>query len=196
MMLDDLMPQYCASLIRHTVVAAPPQITFDSIRRTDVFSDRKLRALFDLRTVPARVGARAKGVEPQESMPPSMTFAEVFDSPGGFHPLAEAPPHEILAGMIGRFWQKDLGVLDFKDAESFRDFNEPDYGKTVADFTVRPYGAARSLLSYESRTVCTTEEATRKFRRYFIALRPGIAYVMVSALRLIKAEAENAAKGA
>jgi hypothetical protein len=193
MIIDEALPRYCTSLIRHTVVAASPEATYAAILRTDVFSDRLLRALFDLRTVPQRVVARVRGTEAFEAMPPSMTFAQVMDQPEGAHPLGQDPPHELLSGMIGKLWQKDFGWREFDGLEAFRDFDEPAYAKTVIDFSLRPYGDSRTLLSYESRTAGTDEEAVRKFRRYWVALRPGVAYVMRAALRLIKAEAERAA---
>jgi hypothetical protein len=196
MIIDELLPHSVASLVRHTIVDAPPEVTYAAIARTDALGDPLVRALFRLRFAPQRIAARVQGKEAPEAVPPSMAFGDVLDHAEGFRPLGEDPPHEVLSGLIGKLWQKDFGMRRFASAEEFRDFSEPGYAKTVADFSVRAYGDSRSLLSYESRTATTDEEAASKFRRYWLALKPGIAYVMASALRLIKAEAERGAGSA
>jgi hypothetical protein len=196
MIIDRVLPVFDADLLRHTVVDAAPDVTFAAIARTDAMGDPLVRALFGLRMAPERIAARVQGKPAPEAMAPSLTFAEVFEHPEGFHLLGEDPPFEVISGLIGKLWQKDFGMRAFADADGFRDFAEPGYARTVADFSVRPYGESRTLLSYESRTATTDDEARRNFRRYWLALRPGIAYVMATSLRLVKAEAERAAKGA
>jgi len=196
MLIDQVLPVSVARLVRHTVVEAPPEVTYAAITRTDALGDPLVRTLFRLRFAPQRIASRVQGKEAPEAVPSSMAFADVLDHPEGFRSLGEDPPHELLSGLIGKLWQKDFGLCRFASAEEFRDFAEPGYAKTVADFSVRAYGDSRTLLSYEARTATTDDDAARKFRRYWLALKPGIAYVMAGALRLIKAEAERGAASA
>jgi len=196
MILDQVMAAFDANLVRHAIVEAAPSVTYAAIARTDAMGDPLVRALFGLRMAPERIAALIQGKPAPEVVPPSISFAEVMDHPDGFKLLGEDPPYEVVSGLIGKLWQKDFGMRAFADADGFRSFAEPGYAKTVADFSVRPYGATRTLLSYESRTVTTDDEARRNFRRYWLALKPGIAYVMTTGLRLVKTEAERATKGA
>ena len=74
------------------------------------------------------------------------------------------------------------------DAADFEAFTEPGFGKIACNFSLRPYGADRTLVSYECRTLATDETARRGFMRYWRPLAPFIGLVMRSQLRVIEAE--------
>jgi hypothetical protein len=65
---------------------------------------------------------------------------------------------------------------------------EPGFGKIACNFSLRPYGADRTLVTYECRTLATDETARRGFMRYWRPLAPFIGLVMRSQLRVIEAE--------
>ena len=58
-------------------------------------------------------------------------------------------------------------------------------------FRLEPYGHSRTLVVYESRTVTTDAQAHRRFRRYWLALRPFIGVMMATALTAIRRVAEG-----
>jgi hypothetical protein len=51
------------------------------------------------------------------------------------------------------------------DAADFEAFAEPGFGKFACNFSPRPYGADRTLVTYEYRTLATDETARRGFMR-------------------------------
>jgi len=67
-------------------------------------------------------------------------------------------------------------------ADSFSDFDEPGYAKTIYDLSVRPLPDGRSLLSGLMRTATTDEHARRWFRRYWTFGVGSGAHVLVHAL--------------
>ena len=101
--------------------------------------------------------------------------------------LGEDPPHEIAFGVVGRFWAGDT-VWAQIDAADFEAFAEPGFGKIACNFSLRCYGADRTLVTYECRTLATDETARRGFTRYWRPLAPFIGLVMRSQLRVIEAE--------
>jgi hypothetical protein len=108
-----------------------------------------------------------------------------------FLPLAEEPGVEFVVGMIGKFMAaSQLEFRHFQPAE-FSGFTEPGYGKVAVSFLVVPYGASRSLLCTETRTVTTDPESARRFRRYWAVIGPFAGYIMRHWLTLAKQHAER-----
>lgn len=107
--------------------------------------------------------------------------------------LGERPGEEVVYGMVGKFWKPTIEWADV-DAGEFRDFDEPGYAKLVTSFSVRPYGAARTLLSYETRIVTTDEAARRRFRRYWTVIGSFAGFLMYRALARIRIDAEMMAE--
>ncbi len=101
--------------------------------------------------------------------------------------LGEDPPHEIALGVIGRFWAGETVWVQI-DAADFETFAEPGFGKIACNFSLRAYGADRTLVTYECRTQATDETARRGFMRYWRPLAPFIGLVMRSQLRVIETE--------
>jgi hypothetical protein len=64
-------------------------------------------------------------------------------------------------------------------------FAAPGWGKIACDFSVRPYGEGRTLLSYECRTVTADAESRRRFAQYWSVIRPFVAHIMRVTLKTI-----------
>jgi len=200
MLIDDLLPDFDATIIEHVVVNAPPEVVYATAREMDfmqIHSPMTDLAMF-ARSVPAAIG-RVLGNRPAPPPPPAMRLADMFDNGAsdakgleGWVGLGEAPGREIVFGAVGKFWQLDI---DWKPipAEEFRAFNEPDFAKLAAALSTRPYGDGRTLLSYEARTAGTDDESRRKFLRYWRLVSRFVHYIMRAANRTIKdlAEAER-----
>ena len=104
--------------------------------------------------------------------------------------LGQDPPHEIAFG-VGRFWAGET-VWAQIDATDFETFAEPGFGKIARNLSLRAYGADRSLVTYECRTLATDATARPGFMRCWRPLAPFIRVVMRSQLRVIEAEIAGA----
>ncbi|MGI9604771.1 MAG: hypothetical protein ACR2P0_01405 [Acidimicrobiales bacterium] len=199
MLIDDVLPEFDTTIIEHIVIDAPPADVFAAAREMDflqVHSPLVDAAMF-VRGLPERVG-RGFGATPAAPPPPTMRLSDLFDNAAnsegfdGWLALGEVAGRELVFGAIGKVWQPDI---DWKavEVQAFRAFGEPDYAKIAVVFSVREYGAGRSVLSYEARTAGTDAAASRKFLRYWRLVRPFVRVVMRAALVTVKNLAEAAA---
>ena len=179
MLLDEQMPAYDVVVTEHLVVDADPSATFEAARDLDFLTVRAplISAAMFVRGLPDRLSHR-------EQPPP--TRLEVARGVGlpGWLSLGERKDEEVAFGAVGKFWQSSIEWRDVPQAE-FAAFGEPGWGKIACNFTVRPYGAHRTLLAYECRTATTGTAAHRKFARYWWLIRPFAAYMMRAALATI-----------
>ncbi len=54
--------------------------------------------------------------------------------------------------------------------------------------SLRPYGTARTLVSYEARTQALDSDSRAHFLRYWRVVRPGVAIVMRAFLHAVAKE--------
>ncbi len=88
-----------------------------------------------------------------------------------FTELGREPGAELALGLAGRFWQADYGLLPVPDAQAFLDLQEPGIAKLVLNFTVQPDGAG-TLLTTRTRVWCNDAGSLRRFRPYWLLIRP------------------------
>jgi hypothetical protein len=179
MIIDDRMPEFDVRLAEHLIVSAPPTAIFAAARNLDFLTVHSplLDAAMWVRRVPDRVRGRTK------PMPTALRLAEGMGLPGWMM-LGERPDDEIAFGAVGRFWQPSIEWRDVPP-EQFTAFNQPGWGKIACNFTVRPYGDASTLVTYECRTATTDPVARRRFARYWWLTRPFIAHIMRATLATI-----------
>jgi hypothetical protein len=101
--------------------------------------------------------------------------------------LAAEPPRELAFGVIGRFWGGET-VWKTIDAHEFVAFDEPGFAKIACSVSLRPYGTARTLVSYEARTQALDADSRAHFLRYWRVVRPGVAIVMRAFLQAVAKE--------
>jgi hypothetical protein len=108
-------------------------------------------------------------------------FASIPAKEGGWVLLAMRPQNELALGLVGKFWRP---VIQFADvpAESFREFSEPGWAKTLYLLAVEPLDEDRTRLSAVMRTATTDEHARRWFRRYWTFGVGSGAHVLVNGL--------------
>lgn len=148
MHLDELMPDFDATRIEHRVVEGGGEAVYEG--RADFMNTwrekRAARALMGMRVEVERLAARVRGTDFREvEEPESMRLADL-PAQGEWVLLAEDPPHEIVFGVVGRFW---AGETIWRDS----------------DFSLRPYGEHCTLVSYEARTKATDPESRAAFLR-------------------------------
>jgi hypothetical protein len=177
-------------IAEHRIVAANPDRTFAAARDLDFLAVRTplLDAAMWARGVPARL----KGEAPPDL--DSMRLADAFDSGEmalpGWLVLGEEPGRELAFGAVGRFWQPDIEWRDVP-RHDFDDFAEPGWGKIAAGFSVLPYGAERTLLTYACRVAMTDADSRRMFRRYWMLVRPFVGHIFRATLATIATDAER-----
>lgn len=191
MLIERLMPHFDAVRVEHRIVPGDIATVYAATRRADFIrawrGSAAVRVLFAVRGMGERAVSLIARREYREPPPPeSMRLADM-PTHGDWVLLGEDPPNEIAFGVIGRFWAGETVWAEI-DATDFEAFTEPGFGKIACNFSLRPYGADRVLVTYECRTLATDETARRGFMRYWRPLSPFIGVVMRSQLQVIEAE--------
>jgi hypothetical protein len=191
MLIDQLMPACDAVRSEHRIVPGDIATVYDAARRADFIrawrESAVVRLLFGVRGLGERLISLILGREHHEPPPPDSLRLADLPTHGAWVLLGENPPHEIAFGVVGRFWAGET-VWEELDAADFRRLAEPGLGKIACSFSLRPYGAGRTLVTYECRTLATDEQARRGFMRYWRPLAPFVGLVMRSQLRVIENE--------
>ena len=185
LLIDQFLPRWDTTIAAHTIVRRDPAVAFRAAVDLDFM--RVHTPLLDLamwaRGVPARITHRA--AEP----PPRLVLGKGDPLPGWLV-LGERADRELVFGAVGKFWQPSIEWRDLS-VDTFTAFAEPGWGKIAANFSVVPYGAGSTLLTYECRTVTTDDVSRRKFVRYWRLGRPVIAHIFRATVNTIRANAEN-----
>jgi len=189
MLIDRHLPAYDVSDVHTITIDATPEAVWKALRTTNLWSDPFVRLLTNARLLPTRALAVVRR-QPQPSTPDQIRFGDIIESGEDWVKLGEEREVELVAGLIGKFWQRDFGFRRVEPA-AFAAFDEPGYAKTVIDLSVRPYGSSRTLLIYETRTATTDDDARAKFARYWRLIRPFAGVMMKRALVAVKHEAEQ-----
>jgi hypothetical protein len=192
-LLDELMPAFDATRIEHRVIGGPPERVYDAALHADfmqAFSEsRAARALVTARTTAERIVStlRSGAQPPLEEPADAMTLAGL-GTHGEYVLLGADPPHEIAFGMIGRFWGGETRWEEI-EASEFRTFSRPGLARIACNLSLRPYGDARTLVSYESRTEATDATARRAFLRYWRVVAPLAGVVLRAQLAVVARDA-------
>jgi hypothetical protein len=105
--------------------------------------------------------------------------------------LEDVPGEGIVLGLTGQFWRIRGGERDParpRTADEFAAYARPDVCKAVIDFRV---GA--SSLTTETRVHVESDAARRRFRRYWLVIRPFSGLIRILFLRAARRRAEAAA---
>jgi hypothetical protein len=141
------------------VVNTTPEATYAALRSVDFakFPYPLMRVRIFLRVLAVEIARYRLGMRPLRK-PVRLTLEDVAEF--GQMKLAEIPGVEIVIGAIARPF--DLkSIFEQRAPGEFEPFRCPGYIKAAASFHVAPYGAHRSLLSYEVR-IRATDTATRR----------------------------------
>ncbi len=176
MLIDDFLPAYDVAARYSIEVEASLERVYAAIHCVDLSESRITRWLLALR------GLR------RPSRKTTVTLADCIE--GGFIPLGEERPRELLLGLIGKFWTP-TGCVQRLDAEGFRRFAEPGFAKAAWNFSLEPLSATRTRLATETRVQCTDARSRLRFRLYWFFVGPFSGWMRREALRLIKRAAES-----
>lgn len=174
MLIDKYMPAFHVSRRYETVIDAPTDVVYHTIRHLDFGHSRVLRLLFWLRRVPA-----------------SMCSMDAIAG-HGMTLLEERPGTEFVLGVIGRFWRSRRVDVRTIVAHEFRAYQPQGYGKAVWDFRVEPTKNGACVLSTETRVYCPDDVTRRMFALYWFFVGPFSGVIRKLLLHLARTEAEAA----
>jgi hypothetical protein len=200
MLIDRYLPRFEVTLIEHTVATADVATTWQALRELDLMQVHTplMDAAVAARGLPDRVGRRLRRTQAPPTPPPQrLTLTGDGPEMEGWLSLGEIPEREIAFGAIGRFWQPDIQWYDVSgmSPQRFGEFAEPGWGRIAANFSLRPYGTPRTLISYEARTATADPDAARRFGRYWLLIRPFVGHIMRATLDSVRQDAERRAGG-
>jgi hypothetical protein len=182
MLLDTLIAAPRLLEVDDAEVAAPPHVVWDLLRHGNLARSPLVRALFAVRTLPARL----KG----ETADLAIRLDDLRSSPErpGFQVLAEDAPREFAVGAIGKVWHLDIPFRHVAGAEEFAAFDEPDFVKVAWAVRVLPLGERDSRIEFEVRVDATDDDAWRKFKQYFRLIGPGSHFIRRTLLAALERE--------
>ena len=183
MLIDSFAPKPDAAETHRIVIAAPRQIVYRALWTADLGRSPVIKLLLGLRSLPGFV---ARGCHPLPRNQ-EITLQTVINS--GFGVLAEEPDQELVLGVSGRFWRPTGNLSPFNRA----DFEKPVAGglaRAIWNFSVQESEDGRTILSTETRVVCGAGSSLRKFRAYWIIVRPFSGLIRRLMLRAVRRACE------
>jgi len=170
------LPAYDVVTRHEARVNAPPSVVWDALHRADFAAAWYVRGLLTLRGLRSATPARR------------LTLDRLID--GGFIVLGERPERELALGLVGRFWRPSGGRVRLT-ADEFRRFAESGHAKAVWTFAVQPDGAMAARLITETRVQCADAASRRRFRGYWLVVRPFSGLIRIAMLAAVAREARR-----
>ena len=183
MLIDDCLSEHDVAAKYQIDVRAPIETVYQAVRSLDLSGSVITRLLFRLRGLPAFF----KPHHSQQSL--GLTLDDLIRS--GFILLCEDPPHEIVLGVVGRFWTSS-GCIQRLDANGFSAFDQEGFAKAAWNFALSERETDLTILATETRIHCLDDESRRKFRAYWTLIGPFSGVIRKEALRTVKRQAESA----
>jgi hypothetical protein len=177
MLIDEVLPEYDVHEHHELWVPAAPGAAYAAVKAVSAREVRLFGPLMRLRTF----GRSGRVFDPETPLLEQMLGI-------GFLQLGERPGEEIVVGAIGRFWSPAGNRPRVTD--DFAGFSEPGYAKAALNFAVRPDGQG-SRITTETRVIGTDPSASRKFRVYWVIIRPASGAIRRSWLKAIRRRLER-----
>ena len=182
MLIDSFAPNPDAAETHRIAIAAPPEVVYRTLWTADLGHSPIIKLLLALRSLPGFIA--------HHSLPENqaITLQTIIDS--GFGLLAEDPDQELVLGVTGRFWRAAGNLSPFDRA----DFEKPvaaGFARAVWNFSLRDSQHDRTILATETRIICGDDSSRRKFRVYWILVRPFSGLIRQLMLRAVKHECES-----
>jgi hypothetical protein len=182
--LERLIPTPRLLEVDEQDIAAPILTVWQAVRHGDLARSGPIRALFALRTWPARL----RGQDPDGSGELRLDAMRSTSEHPGFQLLCDEPPNVVAVAAIGKVWLPDIPFVHVQDPEAYAAFNEPDYAKVAWAIHLDATHPERTRLSIEVRVDATDDAAWQKFVKYFRLIGPFSRFIRRSALRSLARE--------
>jgi hypothetical protein len=189
--LDAWMPHPLVTSHHAVTVDAPLADTYAALLDTDFSRHPLVVALMAARAVPAfLVAPIATWRKAREARARTAGRLKTMLS-ADFALLDEAPPHELVLGLTGRFWTPSGGLVPTRP-ETFREPVPAGLARVAWNFHLAPLDGGRTRLSTETRVACGDPATARRFTWYWRLIKPGSAAIRWAILGLVKHTAERA----
>lgn len=186
LLLDTFLPTPDFALTEHRVIDAPIPATYEAVGELDFTEVRTpmVHAMLWLRGLPARLRRRPH---------PGFTDDDIVLGIDWVL-LGERMGEEIVLGAAGRFWTPVVH-WDAIEPAQFAEFTMPRHGRIAVNFSVRPYGDHRTLLSHEVRVQLNDPMTRRVFSLYWHTVLPFARKLARGMLEAVEADALAKARG-
>ena len=186
LLLDSYLGEYDVAEVHACIVNGDVETTWEAIRSVDLSSIPVVHALLVLRGLPGRLRAIKSGEAPPA--PPPFSFGDMPRV--GFQLLGERPA-EIAFGFVGRPWKVGAEQPLAIGRDDFAAFSDAGYAKVAFSIRAKPYGAHRTLITTETRTVTTDAATRRRFAAYWKLIGPFSALIRRLILRQVTSHVET-----
>lgn len=160
-LLDRYLPVYQFSERHRVLVRGSAGAILDAIQAYDRSRDRLVLLITALRELPGRLLTKLGFA--------GASRATTFDK-SDFVPLDRDGDREMAAGLVGRFWRLNYGLVPLPDAAAFEAFARPGNAKLVLGFCVEPCGDQTRLVT-ETRVYCPDRISLLLFTPYWLVIR-------------------------
>ena len=187
--LESLLPTATTAHTASIRIRASPEAVWRSLHEITVLDCWITAALVVARSLPALITRR--GALGDEN-PASLRTPLLDDmSSGRFAILRCDPPHTLVLGIIGRFWELTGGTdVDVDGVARFVDFERPGYVKTAMSFTVDTV-ANGSRLTTQTRNQPTDRNSAQRFHAYWRLIGPVSRLTRVERLHAVRRRAHQ-----
>jgi hypothetical protein len=176
-LIDSFAPNPDAVETHHINIAASPEAVYRALWTADLGDSLVIKLLLALRSLPEFV---LRGARPRNTEANLKTLIA-----SGFGVLAEKPGEEIVLGVTGRFWRPTGNLSPFR-REDFDQPVPPGISRGVWNFSVSERRAGITTLSTETRVSCGDVASRRKFRLYWLIVRPFSGLIRRLMLRSVR----------
>jgi hypothetical protein len=177
-LIDEFLPAHDVSEHHEIVVPAPATRAYAAVWEADLAASIVVKLLFALRTLP-------RLVQDPVNVPSAarVTLRDIVRH--GFCVLGERPGREVVLGVCGRFWTPTGGVVP-TDPVRFHEAVPAGMARAAWNFAVRDRGPLASVVTTETRVLCSDAAALRSFRRYWLVVGPFSGLIRRLMLRSIR----------
>ena len=163
-LLDGVIPTWDVRTRQSVEIDASPERVWRAVEESTLGEMRIARLLFRVRGLQSAAERTLLDLE-------------------GFARLADEPQRELVVGAVGRPWRLRGGLLPEANPASF---TTPGFARMAINVTL-----AGKTLATETRVACTDATARRRFRVYWLVVKPFSELVRRDWLRAIKRRAEG-----
>ena len=190
MLLDDYLPEFDVRTSYASRIAAPPARVYASLWTANFDHWGVTRVLYAARTLPS---FPARPRETWRRFRDEL-FRQRFTLDGmlseGFALLEERPGEELVLGTVGRFWRA-RGELCATSPVQFRAPAPSGTAKAAWNFEVGIRADDATELRTETRVLCADVATRRRFRAYWILIRPFSGLIRQEMLAAVRNAAES-----
>jgi hypothetical protein len=183
MLIDDFMPVFDAVERHEITFRAPATEVFGALKKLDLRDLSLVKILFLVRGLPSLLAGRKN----RQAATGPLTLESLIEV--GFVVLAEEPEKELLLGVTGRFWHPVDNIAPYPK-KSFGEPVPPGLARAVWNFAVTEDDELTTLTT-ETRILCADRSSRRKFRRYWMLVRPFSGLIRILMLRRVRSSCES-----